>query len=70
VVGFHSEHYKPHPEPALYMDRKQQLYLGVSLNAQAIWDDLVDNRTGHDVFEVMNLPYTSLPIATAERSPK
>ncbi len=74
TVGFKTRNYKPDPDPALAKDRRQTLFLGVSLNAQAIWDDVFARRRtlrkiGHGVFEVANLPYTSLPLLKATRSP-
>lgn len=74
AVGYKTRNYKPDPDPALGKLRRQTLFLGVSLNAQAIWDDVFARRRtlrniGHGVFEVANLPYTSLPLLKATRSP-
>ncbi|MCB9564570.1 MAG: DUF2279 domain-containing protein [Kofleriaceae bacterium] len=77
VAGFHSDKYKPDPVPSDGVVRTQDLYLGLSLNAQGIWDDLWGGpgsartlrKLGHGLFEAMNLPFTSLPIAEATRSP-
>jgi hypothetical protein len=72
VAGFGSDHYKPDPIPAEQEPRTQRVFLGVSLNAQGVVDDLLRGplrAAGHGVFEVMNAPYTSLPVADLSRSP-
>ena len=74
VVGFKTRNYKPDPDPELGKQRRQTLFLGLSLNAQAVWDDVFARqrklrRIGHGIFEVANLPYTSLPLVKATRSP-
>ena len=66
VGGFDSRHYKP-PEPDPMVLRSQQWFLGVSLNAQGMFDYLLSPKSTlrtitHGLFEVTNLPYTTLPI--------
>mgnify|MGYP001554487159 CR=1 FL=1 len=66
VGGFDSRHYKP-PEADPMVLRSQQWFLGVSLNAQGMFDYLLSPKSTlrkitHGVFEVTNLPYTTLPI--------
>jgi hypothetical protein len=66
VGGFDSRHYKP-PEADPTIERTQQWYLGVSLNAQGLFDYLLPQhstwrKVTHGLFEVVNLPYTSVPL--------
>jgi hypothetical protein len=66
VAGFDSRHYKP-PEPDPMVMRTQQWFLGVSLNAQGLFDYLLPQhstwrKVTHGLFEVTNLPYTSVPL--------
>ena len=47
--------------------RTQQWYLGVSLNAQGLFDYLLPHdstwrKVTHGLFEVTNLPYTAVPV--------
>lgn len=72
VAGFHAENYKPHAAPDDEIERRQSLYLGVSLNGQAVWDRFFDGTTGaagHHTLEIVNVPFTSLPVIEASRSP-
>lgn len=74
AVGFKSRNYKPDPEPEDHKLRRQTLFLGLSLNAQGIWDDVfarhpTARKIGHGIFEVANLPYTTWPALKASRSP-
>jgi hypothetical protein len=71
-LGFDSRGYKPDPPQGLPdYDHHQHLFLGVSLNAQGVFDWLLDRngarhdaarKVTHGVFEVFNVPYTSIPI--------
>jgi hypothetical protein len=75
VAGFRAVNYKPHDSRGTdVLPRRQELYLGVSLNAQAVWDRLFERRgtvraIGHDTFEIVNVPFTSAAIVSASRSP-
>jgi len=75
AVGFETRGYKPDPlasEPDF--DHRQKLFLGVTLNAQGVFDYLFDHRGGsarkitHGTFEIFNLPYTTLPLFDSHRS--
>lgn len=76
VAGFGSRGYKPEPpagaEP--YKER-QHMFLGLSLNAQGVFDALLEGRSRparkitHGLFEVMNLPFTTLPVLEHSQSP-
>lgn len=74
-LGFRSRNYKP--PPTLLMDeraeveRTQELFLGVSFNAQGLIDRLLPARSrarkvAHGVLEVLTPPLT-LPVVGAER---
>jgi hypothetical protein len=70
IVGFRSRDYRPEPAPEAFMNRRQDLYLGLSFNAQALWDDFTGgNKVGHDVFEFANIPFTSAPVVGVSRGP-
>jgi hypothetical protein len=66
TVGFDTRGYKPSP-PAGYppYEHHQDLFLGVSFNAQGFFDWLLSKRSprgryiSHGLFEIMNLPFTS-----------
>ncbi len=66
TVGFSTRGYKPSP-PAGYpsYEHHQDLFVGVSFNAQGFFDWLFAKRApraryiSHGLFEVFNLPYTS-----------
>ena len=75
AVGFETRGYKPDPlatEPDF--DHSQKLFVGVTLNAQGVFDYLFGNRANrarkvtHGVFEIFNVPYTTLPIVDTRRS--
>jgi len=70
VGGFDSRHYKP-PELDLNVTRTQQWFLGVSLNAQGVFDYLLHGtprKVTHGLFEVFNLPYTAVPVIETTRT--
>jgi hypothetical protein len=71
VGGFDSRHYKP-PEQDPNVVRSQQWFLGVSLNAQGLFDYLLPEHSTarkitHGLFEVFNLPYTAVPVIDVTR---
>lgn len=83
AVGFESRNYKPPPDPArdhrsdpsATFDPHQDLFVGVSLNAQGMFDYLFEGghheslrKVTHGLFEVFNLPFTTVG-AGVSRSP-
>ena len=81
AVGYETRNYKPEPSEGVEVERRQHLFLGVSLNAQGVVDWLlagpakrsgaarVSRAMGHGLFELFNVPYTTLPVAGVARSP-
>jgi hypothetical protein len=70
VAGFRTDGYKP--DPIVERERTQRLFLGVSLNLQGVFDRLLDGKPRallHGVTEIANLPFTSIGVIDAERSP-
>jgi hypothetical protein len=84
AVGFETRGYKPEPpymvdpEDPTKQDypRRQTLFLGVTLNAQGAFDRLLDRRAPrlrkvtHGLFEMFNLPFTTLPVLDGTRRPE
>ena len=75
AVGFETRGYKP--DQLEGMDdflHTQKLFLGVTLNAQGVFDYVFDKRSKparkllHGTFEMFNLPYTTLPLVDGDRS--
>lgn len=79
ALGFETRHYKPPPDPTNRPRAYQDLFFGVSLNAQGLFDYLLENRrhetlrkVTHGLFEVFNLPFTSVgvgPTRVSSRPP-
>jgi hypothetical protein len=77
AAGFGTRGYKPDPPSRMLPDYEhhQNLYLGISLNAQGVFDWLLDGRSApakkmaHGVFEVFNVPYGFLPLIEDSRTP-
>jgi len=79
VIGFESRNYKPTPPPGDSVPRRQEIFIGVSLDMQAVFDDLLGRAHGHaaktargvthTVFEFANLPFTSTPVVSYNHSP-
>ena len=77
-LGFETRGYKPSP-PMGYPpnDHHQNMFIGVSFNAQGFFDwlftDKVPHRTTrkitHGMFEIFNLPYTSHSLLEYSREP-
>jgi hypothetical protein len=77
AVGFETKLYKPEPPDPDAVVPTQHLFLGVSFNAQAALDWLLDGASsrparagralGHGLFEVMNPPFTSLAVVGPTR---
>jgi hypothetical protein len=73
-LGFQSRDYKPPPDPPRSGDPRQDIFIGVSLNAQGIFDALlpchpVARKITHGTFEIFNLPFTSVPLLEYENRP-
>jgi hypothetical protein len=78
AVGFETRGYKP-DEPADTRDRRQSMYVGLSLNMQGLIDDLLEEspstgarvtrKISHGIFEVFNAPFTTLPVAKGSLTP-
>ncbi len=75
AIGFETRGYKPDPltsEPDF--DHRQKLFLGVTLNAQGVFDYLFEGRSKpahkitHGVFEIFNAPFSTLPLIDGNRS--
>ncbi|MBX3160201.1 MAG: DUF2279 domain-containing protein [Deltaproteobacteria bacterium] len=76
VAGFGARGYKPEPPPGAEKYKESQImYLGISLNAQGIFDYLFDRRAPtlrkvtHGLFEMFNVPFGSLPVLRHEQYP-
>jgi hypothetical protein len=77
AAGFGTRGYKPDPPSRMLPDYQhhQNLYLGVSLNAQGLFDWMLGGRSEparkitHGVFEVFNAPFTFVPVLEQSRSP-
>jgi hypothetical protein len=77
AAGFGTRGYKPDPPSGMLLDYEhhQNLYLGISLNAQGLFDWMLDGRSAtarkltHGFFEVFNAPYTFLPVLEDSRTP-
>jgi len=79
-AGFRSRGYKPDPpwpvtEEMPDYEMTQSMFLGVTLNAQGVFDYLLDERAPrvrkftHGLFELFSVPYTTLPVVENTRSP-
>ena len=78
TVGFGTRGYKP-DLPGAPEDRWQELQVGFALNVQGVFDATLGGRKsraasitrqiGHGVFEVAQLPFTMVPVASSSRSP-
>jgi hypothetical protein len=78
AVGFETRGYKPEPPEGTTQEDfplRQSLFLGVTLNAQGVFDRLLDRRAPrarkvlHGLFEMFNLPGTTLPVLDRTRRP-
>ncbi|MEO8704055.1 MAG: DUF2279 domain-containing protein [Kofleriaceae bacterium] len=75
AVGFETRGYKPDPLPEEPdFDHHQKLFLGVTLNAQGVFDYLFEGRSkparkiSHGLFEMFNAPYSTLTVVDSRRS--
>lgn len=73
TLGFDTRNYKPTPDPDLKGGPHQDIFIGVSLNAQGVFDWLLDrgaaHKIAHGTFEIFNLPYASAPVLDYRRYP-
>ncbi|HEY4186492.1 MAG TPA: DUF2279 domain-containing protein [Polyangia bacterium] len=79
VIGFQSRGYKPPPPPPETQPRKQELFLGLTIDLQALSDELLGGATSrpgrwghkvaHTLTEYVNAPFTTLQAEIASRSP-
>jgi hypothetical protein len=77
AVGFGTRGYKPDPPSTMLPDYEhhQNIYFGLSLNAQGVFDALFDGRSRvarkltHGLFEVFNAPFTFVPVLENSRTP-
>lgn len=77
AAGFGTRGYKPDPPSRMLpdYDHHQNLYLGISLNAQGLFDWLLGGRSEptrkltHGMFEVFNVPFTFVPMVQDSRTP-
>jgi hypothetical protein len=77
AVGFDSRNYRPDPDPDITARPRQDLFFALAVNAQGFLDWLLEERESppaewvrtmaHGLFEVFNLPYGSLRLASASR---
>ena len=74
AVGFETRGYKPEQIPVDVMHPvRQELFLGVTLNAQGLFDYLLRGRSEparkitHGLFEFFNVPYSTAPVLDRER---
>lgn len=80
AVGFDTRGYKPDPPWRITdempdYDKRQRLFLGITLNGQGVFDDLLRGRheglrkAAHATFEVFNVPFTTVPLVEQIRTP-
>lgn len=78
VLGYRALNYKPVPDDPAASPRAQELYLGLTLDMQAVlgaWRDNVSRDSGwsrvlgttQSFFEFYQLPYTTLKLVSADR---
>ncbi len=77
ALGFDSRNYRPDPDPDITGRPHQDLFFALTINAQGFLDWLLEERESpvarrvckgaHGLFEVFNLPYGSLRLASASR---
>jgi len=75
VIGYGTRNYKP---PGATEPRKQELFVGVALDLQTVFDDALGGRRSraaraghsmaHTFFELAQLPYTSAPVLETTRT--
>ena len=80
TIGFDSRGYKPAPPNEPSAAHQQNVFVGVSLNAQGLLDWLLEDRPSprartarklaHGLFEVFNLPFASFGLLEHTSSPR
>ena len=69
TIGYRAVNYKPVPSDG--SERSQELFLGVSLNLQAMIDSMTGRGAGagvlHFVTEIYQAPYTTLRVGGFDR---
>lgn len=83
ALGFETRGYKPDPPYAIDPEdpakqdypHRQTMFVGLTLNMQGVVDRALAGKSRprkalHGVFEVFNLPYTTLPLLDKTRRPK
>jgi hypothetical protein len=77
AVGFDSRNYKPPPDPADRLRAHQDLFLGVTLNAQGLFDYLLRDghhetlrKLSHGIFEVFSLPFSTVGAGVSRTAPR
>jgi len=78
VLGFAARHYKPAPEPGDSAPRRQTVFAGFTVDLQAVVDATLGESTstagrvahglGHGLFEVVNVPFSTLPVVSVSRA--
>ena len=66
TVGFGTRNYKPPPSEPM-IERHQELFLGLTLNAQGLIDHFGHResklrKVGHGLTEVFNVPFSAVPV--------
>lgn len=73
TAGFRARDYRPLSDPDMDRRPQQDVFLGLTFNAQGFFDWLLEDRAPkagkvtHGLFEVVNLPFTTLPVTTWSR---
>jgi hypothetical protein len=75
TLGFDTRNYKPTPDAELMAKPHQDVFIGISFNAQGFFDWMLEGRhetarkVTHALGEVFNLPYTSTYVFEAQHYP-
>jgi hypothetical protein len=79
TLGFDTRNYKPNPDPVPMVSPHQDVFIGISLNAQGLFDYLLEGKPSavarrtrkvtHGLFEVFNVPFSSAPLLQYEKTP-
>jgi hypothetical protein len=76
AAGFDTRNYKPTPDPSIGGRPTQEMFLGVSFNAQGFFDWLLEDtshqtlrKVTHGLGEVFNLPFTSAGVLRYDHHP-
>ena len=74
ALGYETRYYKPEPNASEMLTPHQNYFFGVTFNAQELCDELFKNHSTtrkitHTLFEVFNLPFSTLPIIKGTNTP-